>query len=584
MDKISHLACFARLCSPLIVRIVVARMPDNGDSGRQPLKNGCERHHSRRRRRHVVIVGGGMAGLVCAHSLLQQSSRSNDHQDVNANDNNQNDVHVTLIEASSQVGGRIQANHEFCPGFPLDIGAEYFVIEPPHAIENKSDEDESPSPDLLTQYIQEFQAMKMWSSTDENNAHGDPNHRPNRTKQNEVKIKKTTLTKQEQPKSQFLSSPLLLPRRTRSSSSSITSKSDHSNGSSTKPLSLRPGRSTSHGSLAAALSTFPQDQHQRSCGQREESESSVLVLNVDQTHKPRQKDNETTVTAEINIAINKNKNAPLPAPRAQQKNQEPVDKTTTTTDGDNEESNRTLPPEQTTTKWQKNNDTKTWAKANKTDEFKMEDASNMPTGTSNDVSCFIQNQDDNINDSLDLNIPVKDSMGAAVLMNHYNVVHPEGDNEDETAEEDSFDDDDGFPVTTGTPVDMDPGLYENIFPTAAYTHSYRPMAIAATSQAPPKTTTTTGNYGMYFVNGKLVPHNDPATVLLLAQTMDRLLMQSNGAKLDEWIPPSPWKKHSFWGRPVQRGHLVWHHLCTNYAGPVLAMPWVVLILLICPIP
>lgn len=59
----------------------------------------------------VVIIGAGMAGLTCARQLLESSS--------NASTQKQS-IHVTLVEAMDQVGGRVRK----APG-NLDLGAEF---------------------------------------------------------------------------------------------------------------------------------------------------------------------------------------------------------------------------------------------------------------------------------------------------------------------------------------------------------------------------------------------------------------------------------------------------------------------------
>ncbi|KAL7577863.1 hypothetical protein ACA910_010607 [Epithemia clementina (nom. ined.)] len=134
-------------------------------------------------RRHVVIVGAGMAGLVCAHSLLEQSCRDEEEDDENDDHHHHPlDLHVTLIEASSQVGGRIQANYDFCPGFPLDVGAEYITMPTKNGASPAApDEDDNnfSTADLLTQYIHEFQAMGLWLLDDD-----DDNHDNNPTNNN----------------------------------------------------------------------------------------------------------------------------------------------------------------------------------------------------------------------------------------------------------------------------------------------------------------------------------------------------------------------------------------------------------------
>ena len=63
---------------------------------------------------HVVIVGAGMAGLACAQRLLL-SNRKNRNKD--------NNLRVTILEASNQAGGRIRVDNSLVPD--LDLGAEF---------------------------------------------------------------------------------------------------------------------------------------------------------------------------------------------------------------------------------------------------------------------------------------------------------------------------------------------------------------------------------------------------------------------------------------------------------------------------
>ena len=64
---------------------------------------------------HIVIVGGGISGLAAAHRLSKQQ------------------VQVTLLEASSQLGGTIQTEHR--DGFLLERGPDSFISEKPQALE-----------------------------------------------------------------------------------------------------------------------------------------------------------------------------------------------------------------------------------------------------------------------------------------------------------------------------------------------------------------------------------------------------------------------------------------------------------------
>lgn len=58
---------------------------------------------------HIIIIGGGISGLAAAHRLLEQQ------------------VHVTLLEASPRLGGTIQTEHR--DGFLLERGPDSFISE-----------------------------------------------------------------------------------------------------------------------------------------------------------------------------------------------------------------------------------------------------------------------------------------------------------------------------------------------------------------------------------------------------------------------------------------------------------------------
>ena len=64
---------------------------------------------------HVVIIGGGISGLAAAQRLLEQN------------------VHVTILEASNRLGGTIQT--EYRDGFLLERGPDSFISEKPQAVE-----------------------------------------------------------------------------------------------------------------------------------------------------------------------------------------------------------------------------------------------------------------------------------------------------------------------------------------------------------------------------------------------------------------------------------------------------------------
>jgi len=64
---------------------------------------------------HVVIIGGGISGLAAAHRLSEQQ------------------VQVTLLEASPRLGGTIQTGQR--DGFLLERGPDSFISEKPQAVE-----------------------------------------------------------------------------------------------------------------------------------------------------------------------------------------------------------------------------------------------------------------------------------------------------------------------------------------------------------------------------------------------------------------------------------------------------------------
>src|SRR5262249_52479522 len=63
---------------------------------------------------HIVIIGGGISGLAAAHRLSEQQ------------------VHVTLLEASDRLGGTIHTEHR--DGFLLERGPDSFISEKPQAL------------------------------------------------------------------------------------------------------------------------------------------------------------------------------------------------------------------------------------------------------------------------------------------------------------------------------------------------------------------------------------------------------------------------------------------------------------------
>lgn len=113
---------------------------------------------------HVVIVGAGMAGLTCARTLLEEDD----------------DCFVTILEASSSVGGRIQADTEFCPGYPLDIGAEFI-----HGTNT-----------LLTKLINEFRSDNLLLPPTECLQYRKERKRQQRRKKEALKKKQNILQKE----------------------------------------------------------------------------------------------------------------------------------------------------------------------------------------------------------------------------------------------------------------------------------------------------------------------------------------------------------------------------------------------------
>src|SRR2546430_12491664 len=71
--------------------------------------------------KHIVIIGGGITGLAAAHRLRERSQEL------------RKQVRVTLIEASSRVGGIVQTRER--EGFLLEHGPDSFISEKPQALE-----------------------------------------------------------------------------------------------------------------------------------------------------------------------------------------------------------------------------------------------------------------------------------------------------------------------------------------------------------------------------------------------------------------------------------------------------------------
>lgn len=71
--------------------------------------------------KRIIIIGGGITGLAAAHRLVERSRA------IAA------ELEVTLLEASSRLGGAIQTEH--CDGFLLERGPDSFISEKPEALE-----------------------------------------------------------------------------------------------------------------------------------------------------------------------------------------------------------------------------------------------------------------------------------------------------------------------------------------------------------------------------------------------------------------------------------------------------------------
>ena len=71
--------------------------------------------------KRIVIIGGGISGLAAAHRLLELSKANN------------SPIHLTVLEASSRLGGIVQTTHR--DGFLLERGPDSFISEKPEALE-----------------------------------------------------------------------------------------------------------------------------------------------------------------------------------------------------------------------------------------------------------------------------------------------------------------------------------------------------------------------------------------------------------------------------------------------------------------
>jgi len=70
--------------------------------------------------KRIVIIGGGISGLAAAHRLTELARNRQQH------------IAVTLLEASTRLGGTIQTEHR--DGFLLERGPDSFISEKPEAV------------------------------------------------------------------------------------------------------------------------------------------------------------------------------------------------------------------------------------------------------------------------------------------------------------------------------------------------------------------------------------------------------------------------------------------------------------------
>lgn len=70
--------------------------------------------------KRIAIIGGGISGLAAAHRLIELSQTT------------QQPIQLTILEASSRLGGTIQTEHR--DGFLLERGPDSFISEKPEAV------------------------------------------------------------------------------------------------------------------------------------------------------------------------------------------------------------------------------------------------------------------------------------------------------------------------------------------------------------------------------------------------------------------------------------------------------------------
>jgi protoporphyrinogen/coproporphyrinogen III oxidase len=71
--------------------------------------------------KRVIIIGGGITGLAAAHRFIELSKRT------------AAEFEVTILEASSRLGGTIQTEHR--DGFVVEHGPDSFISEKPEALD-----------------------------------------------------------------------------------------------------------------------------------------------------------------------------------------------------------------------------------------------------------------------------------------------------------------------------------------------------------------------------------------------------------------------------------------------------------------
>ena len=490
----------------------------------------------RGRRRHVVVVGAGLAGLVCAHTLLEESAAATEAEQDNGPSQSQSQqqqqspeepaaLHVTLVEASDRVGGRIAMDDDFCPGLPLDLGAEYITLVDSHnhnhnANHNNAKNDHDPSSTshsaaggmdepLLTQYIQEFQAMGLLPTI----------HHPN----------KNIKTAHDQPQN---IPPVAVPPKPVAPSTKevVVASGDHaSNASSdssssislsfsqppslplpTKQQPQPPSPPQAKGLLAATLA---------------QPTSSLLSLGMkNNNHTTRE---AASVNDDGSIVIfnvldqssnNNNNNKDGSKSSSKDPKTERPSLLTTLSSTSLGASRRTLtaPPTNPPSHYHHAHNlysgTTTSIATTTTTSGSQVDGCSISSML--DVERFPNH--DSFHNSMDLNVHLNDSAAGSLFDPYLGHYVAEEDEEEEDDEDDEDTDKEATNQATTTRR-MDPTVYQPVFATAAATH-------CCSSNSSPGTTRS-GHYGRYFCNGKLVSAHEASTVVPLTQTLDQLFFQ-----------------------------------------------------------